>query len=113
MRTRLVAAALQSMPGFEIHVRTDMDVWLKYHAALLTPSLAAAFYACGEDRIRLAGTRDALVLALRAVREGFHVLRALGYPGHTPGARHLRVDARALAGGDIRAPAAPSAVALG
>ncbi len=30
--------------------------------------------------MRLAGTRDALVLALRAVREGFEVLRALGYP---------------------------------
>ena len=57
-RTRLVAAALQSMPGFEIEIRTDMDAWLKYHAALLMPSLAAAFYACGEDRIRLAGTRD-------------------------------------------------------
>ena len=79
-RTRLVAAALQRMPGFEIEIRTDMDAWLKYHAALLMPSLAAAFYACGEDRMRLAATRDALVLALRAVREGFEVLRALGYP---------------------------------
>ncbi len=79
-RTRLVAAALGRMPGFEIDVRTDMDAWLKYHTALLMPSLAAAFYACGEDRIRLAGTRDALVLALAAIREGFKVLQALGYP---------------------------------
>lgn len=79
-RVHQVAAALARMPGFEIEVRPDMDAWLKYHVALLMPSLAAAFYGCGSDRIRLAGTRDALVLALRAVREGFRVLQALGYP---------------------------------
>ncbi len=79
-RIRQVAAALASMPGFEVDVRPDMDAWLKYHVALLMPSLAAALYGCGTDMIRLAGTRDALVLALRAVREGFQVLQALGYP---------------------------------
>ncbi len=78
-RMRQIAAALGCMPGFEIDVRPDMDAWLKYHVALLMPSLAPALYMCG-DRIRLAGTRDALVLALRAVREGFSVLQALGYP---------------------------------
>lgn len=78
-RIRQIAAALGCMPGFEIDVRPDMDAWLKYHVALLMPSLAPALYMCG-DRIRLAGTRDALVLALRAVREGFRVLQALGYP---------------------------------
>lgn len=79
-RIRQIAAALGCMPGFEIDVRPDMDAWLKYHVALLMPSLAAALYGCGTDMIRLAGTRDALVLALRAVREGFRVLQALGYP---------------------------------
>jgi 2-dehydropantoate 2-reductase len=89
-RIRQVAAALERMPGFEVEVRPDMDAWLKYHVALLMPSLAAAFYMCGLDRIRLAGTRDALVLTLRAIREGFRVLQALGYP-ITP--RELRVFA--------------------
>ncbi len=79
-RVHQVAAALARMPGFEVEVRPDMDAWLKYHVALLMPSLAAALYGCGTDMIRLAGTRDALVLALRAVREGFRVLQALGYP---------------------------------
>jgi ketopantoate reductase len=79
-RIRQVANVLERMPGFEVEVRPDMDAWLKYHVALLMPSLAAAFYMCGLDRIRLAGTRDALVLTLRAIREGFRVLQALGYP---------------------------------
>ncbi|MCX6031898.1 MAG: hypothetical protein NT169_21695 [Chloroflexi bacterium] len=79
-RTQQVAAALGRMPGFKVEVRGDMDAWLKYHVALLMPSLAAAFYMCGLDRIRLADTRDALVLAVRAIREGFRVLQALGYP---------------------------------
>lgn len=37
-------------------------------------------YACGTDNYRLARTRDAVVLAVRAIREGFQVLRALGVP---------------------------------
>jgi 2-dehydropantoate 2-reductase len=57
-----------------------VDVWLKHHVALLFPSLAPALYAAGTDRLRLARTRDLLVLAIRAIREGFSVLRALGYP---------------------------------
>jgi 2-dehydropantoate 2-reductase len=87
-RTELVAAALNQMPGFRVSIRSDMDTWLKYHVALLMPSLAAAFYMCGMDRVRMAETRDALVLAVRAIREGFDVLQSLGYPV-TP--RSLRV----------------------
>ena len=79
-RTRRVARILESAPGFRAELRTDMDVWLKYHVALLFPSLAPALYAAGTDRLRLARTRDLLVLAIRAIREGFSVLRALGYP---------------------------------
>lgn len=75
------------MPGFKVEVRGDMDAWLKYHVALLMPSLAPAFYMCGMDRIRMAGTRDALVLAVRAIREGFQVLHALGYPISPPALR--------------------------
>ena len=44
------------------------------------PSLAPAMRAAGRDNVRMAYTRDAIVLAIRAIREGFHVLRALGYP---------------------------------
>jgi ketopantoate reductase len=79
-RTVAVAEALGQAPGFRPEIRTDMDAWLKYHVALLMPSLGPALYMCGTDRMRLVHTRDALVLAIRAVREGFRVLQALGVP---------------------------------
>ena len=79
-RTREVARVLESAPGFGVEIRTDMDTWLKYHVALLMPSLAPALYMAGTDNYRLARTRDAVVLTARAIREGFQVLRALGLP---------------------------------
>ncbi len=79
-RTRVIARALESAPGFGAEIRADMDTWLKYHVALLMPSLAPALYMAGTDNYRMARTRDAVVLSLRAIREGFRVLRALGLP---------------------------------
>ena len=79
-RTEQVARILESAPGFGAQVRTDMDTWLKYHVALLFPSLAPAMYAAGVDNYRLARTRDLVVLAVRAMREAFSVLRSLGLP---------------------------------
>ncbi len=79
-RTREVARILESAPGFGAEIRTDMDAWLKYHVALLFPSLAPALYAAGVDNYRLARTRDLVVQAIRAMREGFRVLRSLGLP---------------------------------
>ncbi|MBN1286667.1 MAG: ketopantoate reductase family protein [Anaerolineae bacterium] len=79
-RTRQVAEVLESMEGYKTEIRADMDAWLKTHVALLMPSLAPALYAAGTDNKRMARTRDALVLALRAIREGFRALRALGIP---------------------------------
>jgi len=79
-RTRQVARVLESAPGFGAEMRADMDAWLKYHVALLFPSLAPAIYAAGVDNYRLARTRDLVVEAMRAMREGFGVLRSLGYP---------------------------------
>lgn len=77
-RTLRIAEALDAAPGLKAEIHTDMDAWHKYHVALLMPSIAPALYACGTDRLRLARTRDALVLTVRAVREGFRVLRARG-----------------------------------
>ena len=79
-RTREVARILETAPGFKAEIRTDMDAWLKYHVALLFPSLAPALYAAGVDNYRLARTRDLVVLGIRAVREGFAVLESLGLP---------------------------------
>jgi ketopantoate reductase len=79
-RTRVVAAVLGTMEGFEAEIRTDMDAWLKTHVALLMPSLAPAMRAAGRDNVRMGRTRDAVVLAVRAIHEGFAVVRKLGYP---------------------------------
>ena len=68
--------------GLHLHpdMQTNMDAWSKYHVALLFPSLAPALYLCSNDNYRMARTRDALVLVWRAIREGFQVLKSLGYP---------------------------------
>lgn len=79
-RLQQVGHVLASMDGFDADLRTDMDAWLKTHVALLMPSLAPAMRAAGRDNVRMAHTRDAIVLAIRAIREGYRVLRALGYP---------------------------------
>jgi 2-dehydropantoate 2-reductase len=79
-RTEQVARILESAPGFGAEIRPDMDAWLKYHVALLMPSLAPALYAAGTDNKRLARTRDLVVLTIRAIREGFQVLQARGLP---------------------------------
>jgi 2-dehydropantoate 2-reductase len=78
-RLQEVGRVLANMPGFNVELRTDMDAWLKAHVALLMPSLAPAMRAAGRDNVRMAHTRDAIVLAIRAIREGYRVLRALGY----------------------------------
>lgn len=80
LRTYEIAAVLASMPGYEVEIRTDMDAWLKSHVAFLMPSIALALYAADTDNYRLARTRDALVLAIRAIREGFLVLGAMDIP---------------------------------
>jgi ketopantoate reductase len=79
-RTRQVARILESGRGMGAEIHTDMDAWLKYHVALLMPSLVPALYLAGTDNGRLARTRDAVVLAVRAGREGFRALDALGLP---------------------------------
>jgi 2-dehydropantoate 2-reductase len=79
-RLQEVGHILDSMEGFGVELRSDMDAWLKSHVALLMPSLAPAMKAAGRDNVRMAHTRDAIVLAIRAIREGFRVLKALGYP---------------------------------
>jgi 2-dehydropantoate 2-reductase len=79
-RLQEVGHTLASMEGFEVDLRSDMDAWLKTHVAMLMPSLAPAMRAAGRDNVRMAHTRDAIVLAIRAIREGYRILRVLGYP---------------------------------
>ncbi len=77
-RMRQIADILEAA-GFRVDLSNNIDAWLTTHAAFVTP-LALAVYMAGGDNYRLARTRDALVLAIRAVREGFQVLDALNIP---------------------------------
>jgi 2-dehydropantoate 2-reductase len=85
-RLKEMAIAFEAA-GFPVVVRPDMDAWLKTHVALVSP-IANALYMAGGDNYRLARTRDAVTLLVRAVKEGLRVLRALGIP-ITPAAFRL------------------------
>jgi len=77
---RLMAIAKAfAAAGFPVALSRQMDAWLKTHIALVSP-IANAIYAAGGDNYRLACTRDGIVLIVRAIREGYRVLRARGIP---------------------------------
>lgn len=75
-RLKHIAAAFIKA-GVPVSLSPNIDTWLKSHAALVSP-LANALYLAGGDIYRLARTRDGIVLAIRAIREGFRVLKAQG-----------------------------------
>jgi len=77
-RLRCIAQAFERA-GFPIALSRNMDAWLKTHVALVSP-MANAVYLAGGDNVRLARTRDGAVLMVRAIREGFQVLRKLAVP---------------------------------
>ena len=63
--------------GFPTAVTPSMDAWQKTHVAWISP-LANALYMVNCDNHVLAHSPHVVRLAVRAVREGFSVLRALG-----------------------------------
>ena len=77
-RVRLLAAALQEA-GFPTAISSNMDAWLKTHAALVSP-IADAFYAAGGDMKVLANSRLQVIAMLRSIRKAFAALRAQGLP---------------------------------
>lgn len=80
MSTRLLRIAdVLGQISSAVECSDNIDDWLKTHVALVSP-IANALYMAGGDIIRLAETRDALVLLVRGVREGFRVLQALDVP---------------------------------
>jgi 2-dehydropantoate 2-reductase len=87
-RLQQIVQAFKSA-GFPVAIGPNMDAWLKTHIAEVGPA-ANAIYLAGGDNYRLARTRDGMVLMVRAIREGYRVLRALGVP-ITP-ANHKIVD---------------------
>ena len=65
--------------GFPVEFSHNMDAWQKCHVALVSP-IADALYVAGGDSYRLSQMPETLRLMVRAMREGFRVLRALGVP---------------------------------
>ena len=63
--------------GFPTAFTSNMDAWQKTHVAWISP-LANALYMVNCDNHVLARSPHVVQLAVRAVREGFSVLRALG-----------------------------------
>ena len=65
--------------GFPSTLTPNMDAWQKTHVAWISP-LANAIYRVNCDNHVLARSPYVVQLVVRAVREGFSVLRALGIP---------------------------------
>lgn len=79
-RVKRIAEELEKGLHISTTIEPHMDAWSKYHVALLFPAMVPAFYLCGNDHLRIARTRDAIVLIWRGIKEGFKVLKMLGYP---------------------------------
>jgi len=88
-RLEQITAAL-NQAGFPVAISTNIGAWLKTHV-IWTCAAAHALYYVGGSNYDLAHTRDALVLWVRAVREGYRALRALSVPITPPGLRVFEV----------------------
>ncbi len=65
--------------GFNVVNNRNMEAWLKYHAAVILP-LACAYIKAGRDVKVLTGDREGMTGVIKAMREGFSVLKELGHP---------------------------------
>ena len=66
-----------------VDLTTDIDGWLTYHVALVSP-LAGALYKHDCDNYQAAKDREILRTLIMAAKEGGRVLRALGFRKRQP-----------------------------
>ncbi|MDH3651247.1 MAG: hypothetical protein OEQ53_16290, partial [Saprospiraceae bacterium] len=76
-RTLAVKSLFESA-GVPVDLSTEIDGWLKYHIALVSP-LVGALYKHDCDSHQAAKDKDTLRAVVRAAKEGRRVLRALGF----------------------------------
>ena len=76
-------AALIKGTGHPVVITARMDAWLKTHAVFVT-AMTAALDRAGGDSVALAHDRKSVATMVRAIREGFQALQAVGVPT-TPG----------------------------
>lgn len=75
-RVQQLATVLRKA-GFPVALSHDMEAWLKTHAVFVS-CVSAALAMVGGDSVRLAHTRTSVVMMVKAIREGFAALQALG-----------------------------------
>lgn len=81
-RTRAIKALFETA-GIPVDFTPDIDGWLKYHVALVIP-LVNALYKHDCDNYALAQDKATMRAMVRAAKEGFKVLHALGYIKRQP-----------------------------
>ena len=81
-RTLAVKSLFESA-GVPVVLTGDIDGWLKYHAALVSP-LVGALYKHDCDNYQAAKDKETLCALVQAAKEGFRVLKALGYSKRQP-----------------------------
>ena len=81
-RTRAIKSLFETS-GIPVDLAGDIDGWLKYHVALISP-LVNALYKHDCDNNALANDKETLRVMVRAVKEGGRVLKALGYTKRYP-----------------------------
>jgi 2-dehydropantoate 2-reductase len=69
--------------GIPVDLTGDIDGWLKYHVARISP-LVNALYKHNGDNYALARDKGTIRAVVRAAKEGGRVLRALGYSKRQP-----------------------------
>ena len=79
----LAIKALFETAGVPVELTRDIDGWLKYHVALVSP-LVNALYKHGCDSHALAEDKATVRAMVRAAKEGGRVLKALGYTKRQP-----------------------------
>ncbi len=77
-RIAAIGRALEAA-GFTASICANMDAWLKTHVAKILATGGALYYAGGHAE-QLATNHEALRLMVRAILEGFEVLRANDIP---------------------------------
>ncbi len=81
-RTLSIKSLFESS-GIPVDVTTDIDGWLKYHVALVSP-LAGALYKHDCNNQAVAKDKEAIRALVKAAKEDGRVLRALGYTRRQP-----------------------------
>ena len=81
-QTKQIKALFESA-NVPVNVVKDIDGWLKYHVAFVSP-IGNAFFMCGYSFSKLAKSKDSLRILIRACKEGGNVLKELGYTKRQP-----------------------------